>query len=99
MSRICEASSGRNGSGRRSHRHAHHVSEIRTDCCHDVFLSVREGATSLVNPAKQYSEIGPEQHNLSCLCATSTAFSTEMLTSAACSAGASLIPSPRYPTT
>jgi len=95
LSRICFATSGRNGSsGAESAmlimfpKFALVVIEMYLS----VFANVRRPSAT---PVRRTSKSRFKRMMSALSRATSTAWSTEMPTSAACSAGASLIPSPR----
>src|SRR6185437_9400429 len=80
-------------------RHAEDIAEVRAGAHQQVLHDVGESLAALDDAGVQGSQIALAQDDVCRIAATSTALATEMPTSAACSDGASLIPSPRKPTT
>src|ERR1700680_197662 len=79
--------------------HREHVPEIRAHRHHDEFHDVAKGAPPFGDPRSSTPRSWRSKMMSAASLATSTALSTEIPTSEVCSDGASLMPSPRYPTT
>ena len=80
-------------------QHAEHVPEVRAGGHLDVLDDVAEHPRPSITPCSRISRLFSSRMMSDDSLAMSTALSTEMPTSAALSAGASLMPSPMKPTT
>ena len=78
----------------RSHCHAEHVAEVGTCSHQQVLHHVAKGSAPFDDSIVEHAQTAFQQDNIGGVLATSTAVDTEMPTSAACSEGASLMPSP-----